>query len=431
MTDNDLSINGTDDFEGVCKDDITKTVEKKLSTPNFVILKYTLEPLIQRIGLLGDHSLLRVTLLDTEGEEQGLSFFLKFFPKFAAPAKFAEGIGAFKKEIFVYEVFDVFKESGITLISNVTPKCYIAQYNKYLILDDLISEGYKALDKHKTLNYKDVLIVLQSLAKLHASSIIYEEQRSAELGEHYRLNDDFEKQLEESFFNDREDFINAKGIEASIKCVVREIDIFDFSDKLVSGKSFSKVAKELCYEIYRLVKPSKSFRNVLCHGDLWATNFLLKYDLKHQRATECKFVDFQCGRYVPPAQDVLSFLYLNTSRDFRKENMYQVIGMYYSYLERHLKMAGFNINNIIPFSNFMDSCEEQKLFAIVQTAIYFPLILISNDEVEAYFSDRELNEKALFEDRSYLVLAHKDKDESYAERLKESIQDLKDYCEYV
>lgn len=431
MTENQPPINGTDEFEEVCKDDVTKTIEKKLSTPNFVILRYSLEPLIQRIGLLGDHSLLHVFLLDTEGKEQGLSLFLKFFPKFAAPAKFAEGIGAFKKEIFVYELFDMFKETGITLISSVTPNCYITQYNKYLILDDLISEGYEVLDKHKTLDYEGVLVVLQSLAKFHASSIIYEEKRSAELGEDYRLIDQFEDQLEESFFNDREDFINARGIEASIKCVVREIEIFNFTDKLVSGKSFSKIAKELCHEIYRLVKPSKSFRNVLCHGDLWATNFLFKYDEKGQALTGCKFVDFQCGRYVPPAQDVLSFLYLNTSRDFRKENMYKVIGMYYSYLERHLKMAGFNVNNIIPFSNFMDSCEEQKLFAIVQTAIYFPLILISNDEVEAYFSDRELNEKALFEDRSYLVLAHKDKDESYANRLTESIQDLRDYCEYV
>ncbi|XP_023310394.1 uncharacterized protein LOC108912051 [Anoplophora glabripennis] len=431
MTDNDHPTNEAEEFEEICKDDITKTVENKLSTSNLVILRYTLEPLIQRIGLLGDHSLLHVSLLDAEGEERNISFFLKFFPKFAAPASFAEGIGAFKKEMFVYELFDIFKTSDISLISSVTPTCYIAQYNKYLILDNLISEGYKTLDKHKTLDYESVLVVLQSLAKLHASSIIYEEKRSAELGEHYRLIDNFEQQLEESFFNDREDFVNAKGVEASIKCVVNEIDIFDFSDKLVSGKSFSKVAKDLCYEIYRLVKPSKKFRNTLCHGDLWATNFLLKYDSKDQSISGCKFVDFQCGRYVPPAQDVLSFLYLNTNRDFRKDNMYKVIGMYYSYLERHLKMAGFNINNIIPFSNFMESCEEQKLFAIVQTAIYFPLILISNDEVEAYFSDRELNEKALFEDRSHLVLAHKDKDESYTKRLKESIQDLRDYCEYI
>ncbi|KAJ8920861.1 hypothetical protein NQ315_015653 [Exocentrus adspersus] len=425
------SANGAENLEEVCKDDVCTTLHRKLGTANFVVLRYTLEPLIQRIGLLGDHSLLHVSFLDQTGEERTLTFFLKYFPKFAACANFAEGIGAFKKEMFVYDLFDTFKKNGIHLIPSVTARCHIARYNKYLILDDLVSEGFNTLDKQKILDYDSVLIVLESLAKLHASSLIFEEKRSVESGERYRLIDEYEDQLEETFFNDREGFINAKGVEASIKCVVSEIDIFNFPDKLASGKSFSEVARQVCYKIYKLVKPSKRFRNVLCHGDLWATNFLLKYSVLGQPVTGCKFVDFQCGRYVPPAQDVLSLLHLTTDREFRKEHMYQVIGMYYSYLEKHLTVAGLHLHNMIPFSSFMDSCEEQKLFAIIQTAIYFPLILIGNDEVEAYFSDRELNEKALFEDRSYLVLAHKDKDEAYAKRLKESIQDLRDYCEHV
>ncbi|KAJ8965954.1 hypothetical protein NQ317_009596 [Molorchus minor] len=363
----DLSVNADGDFEEITKDDISKALAKKLGTTNFVVLSYTLKPLSERIGLLGDHSVLYVNMLDEEGDERKTSFFVKYFPKLEAPAKFADGIGAFKKG-----------DPNYTLLVLSTKR--------------KSRQNWESITDYRTIT---------------------------------------EKNFEESFFNDREDFVNIKGVEASIKCVIKEIDIFDFSHKLLSGKSFPVVAKDACNRIYELVKPSKKYRNVLCHGDLWATNFLLKYRIKDEPMVGCKFIDFQCGRYVPPSQDVLSVLYLTTSREFRKTYMYQVVGMYYSYLEKHLTVAGYNVNNIIPFDQFLESCEQQKLFAIVQTAIYFPLILISNDAVETLLSDVELNEKALFEDRSYLVLAHMNKDESYIKRLRESIQDLKEYCDYL
>ncbi|KAJ8970863.1 hypothetical protein NQ314_000987 [Rhamnusium bicolor] len=176
MIEHEDSLNENDISEEILREDIAQAVGKKLGTTNFVILNYTLEPITQRLGLLGDHSILYTSLLNPDGEEKQLSFFVKYFPKLEAPAKFAEGIGAFKREMFIYELFEVFTKSGINMISTVTPRCYVAQYNKYLILDNLISEGFDTFDKHKTLDYNCVLIVLQSLARLHASSIIYEEK---------------------------------------------------------------------------------------------------------------------------------------------------------------------------------------------------------------------------------------------------------------
>lgn len=415
----------TSDHMGVYKQDLDDALTKKLGTKNFLILDYKVEPFANRIGLLGDHAYLTVIFLNTEGEKETTTIFLKFFPKMEAQAKLAEGIGAFKKEMFIYELLDKFKASGIDLASKVVPTCYFAKYNKYLFLEDLCYDGYIIPDKHTFLDYDTICGILQSLAKFHASTILYEEKEGIKLLDHHE--DDFE----ESFFNDKEDFINKRGVDASIKGILKTIEIFGFPHQLRSGKLFRDVAEEVCYKIYDLVKPSKKFRNVLCHGDLWATNFLLKYDEQTKKLLSCKFVDFQCGRYVPPAQDVLSVLYLTTSREFRQEHLYELLGMYYSCLERHLKMASIDSGTILPFERFLESCEEQKVFAIIQTAIFFPLVLIEVGSIEEYFSNIDLNEKALFEDRSYLVLAHKDKDEMYCNRIKESIQDLMDYCEYL
>ncbi|KAG5885372.1 hypothetical protein JTB14_023760 [Gonioctena quinquepunctata] len=418
------SSNPDNNIDDISREDISKAVGKKLNTEHFVILRYKSQPLPEKVGLLGDHSTTDVTILNAEGSEETISFFLKYYPKDEAPAVFADGLGAFKKEIFVYGLLEEYVAQGVELASSIAPSCYLAEYNKLLVLDNLVDGGFETLDKHNTLDYDTILVVLQSLAKFHASSLIYE----IKLG--HNLLEEYGDDLEESFFNDREGFINEKGIEASIKCIEKEIEIFDFPSELLSGKNFPEVARIVCSKIYDLVKPSNEYRNVLTHGDLWVTNFLIKYTSRGRIPTECRFVDFQYGRYTPPSQDVLSLIYLTTNREFREKYMYQVIGMYYNYLERHLKAADLDLNKIIPFPEFMESCEKQKLFAIVQTAIYFPLILIRNNAIHEYFSDKSLNEKALFEDRSYLVLAHKDKDEMYEQRLIESIQDLKDFCEH-
>lgn len=414
-----------DHHEGVYKQDLDDALTKKLGTKNFLILEFKVDHLPDMTGLLGDHAYLTVTFLNTEGDKETLTFFIKFFPKLEAQKVFAEGIGAFKKEMFVYELLEKFKSSAINLAEAVTPTCYFSKYNKYLFLDNLTEEGYVMPDKHNFLNFDTISGILQSLARFHASSILYEVKTGTNLLDHHE--DDFE----ESFFNDKEDFINSKGVNASIKGILTTIDIFEFPQLLKSGKAFKDVAKEVCYKIYNLVKPSKKYKNVLCHGDLWATNFLLKYEEHSNKFSACKFVDFQCARYVPPSQDVLSLLYLTTSRDFRKEHLYELLGMYYSCLERHLKMSGANSEEILPFEQFLESCDEQKIFAIVQTAIFFPLVLIEVGSIEEYFSNIDLNQKALFEDRSYLVLAHKDKDENYCNRIKESIVDLMEYCEYL
>uniref|UniRef100_A0A6P7FW32 Uncharacterized protein LOC114331702 n=1 Tax=Diabrotica virgifera virgifera TaxID=50390 RepID=A0A6P7FW32_DIAVI len=214
-----------------------------------------------------------------------------------------------------------------------------------------------------------------------------------------------------------------------IKCIADEIKLFNVPNKLAPGKVFTKVADTVCRNIYQAVKPSKTVRNSLTHGDIWTNNILIKYDKKSNKPIGCKLVDFQVGKYAPPAQTVLAFLYLNTRRDFRKKYLYELVGMYYSFLEKDLKKSDIKIDSILPFTEFLQSCDEQKLFGVLISAFYFPLVLINADEIETYFSNAELNRKALFENRIHLVLAHKGKDTAYDERLRESIEDLKELCE--
>lgn len=416
-------------------EEVVLVIKNKTENPNFELSNYTFESLEQKIGLLCEHCILRATIriLEEHAEKdvvkkEEFSFFVKLFPRYRRPAEFVEGLRAFEKEVFMYNLFDKYKNYGLNLIDFCTATCYLSEYNRCLIFDNLFLQGFQSLDKYKTLDYNSLLTVIKALAKLHACSIIYEEKKRKELGKEYRLIHDHERDFEETFYSKREGFINTKGINASIKCVVEMIDLFNHREKLISGQNFKLLANELCYKVYDLVRPSSIYRNVASHGDLWSTNILVKYN-DYGEAMECKFVDFQCGRYVPPTHDLMSVIHLTTSRRLRKRHMYEFTGIYYATLEKLVKLQGYTLKNILPFVDFMKSCEEQKLFAIIQAATYLPLILMKEDALIEHFT--RTDEDALLEDRTSLIAKNIAKDDCYKNRLEEAIKDLRDYCEYM
>nr|CAI5841538.1 unnamed protein product [Callosobruchus analis] len=408
--------------EQISDGDIDIILQRYTGGSEYVVLRKILKP-IKTPGMMGSHRCLELTFLDSKGVESTQSFFVKFLPSIGWQAEFAKGLGAFTKEVFVYELLQRYQKEGVSILRNVVPEFYLGKDNEYLVLENLSIGGYKTLDKHAVLDYDTVLTVLNALANFHASTIVFEEKQGESILKNYSTD------LKETFFGDGDLFANKRGIDASIAGVIREIDIFQFSTKLNSGKDFKEVAKNVCYEIRNLVKPSMQYRNVLTHGDIWSSNILMKAD-GYERNFKCKFVDFQYSRYTPPSQDVLAFLFLTTSRSFRAKHLYEVLGVYYSYLEKYLKVSGVDPNKVLPFSEFMDSCEEQKAFAIIVTAIYFQIIMLKEGVFEEY-CNREDNEILFLRDRGLIVEDYVEKDEKYKYRLRDSIQDLKDYCELL
>lgn len=62
-----------------------------------------------------------------------------------------------------------------------------------------------------------------------------------------------------------------------------------------------------------MVRPKNAFA-VICHGDLWLSNILFKYDNVQTdqmeiRPFEVKFIDFQSARFASLATDLVLFLF--------------------------------------------------------------------------------------------------------------------------
>ncbi|XP_063922798.1 uncharacterized protein LOC135137143 [Zophobas morio] len=405
----------------ITRDEVSKVIANKLKSDEFDLVDYSLRMLGEWVGLCGDHAILETTI--KQDEETQYTFFVKLYPRVPLVIEFIEGTGSFKKEIFVYRLFDLYEKEEVKILAECVPKCYLSIDEKFLVMENLIEQGYTSVNKYDLFDYDTLKVVLEALSKLHASTLIYEERTSR------RLIDVYEAELEETYYNERPDFPLKEEIEAAITGILNSTQLFNLPDKLLSGKNFRTVLEEVCRRVHSLARPSKSFRNVVCHGDIWATNLVIKRD-HNGTPVRSKLVDFQCGRYVPPAQDVMSVIHLTTAREFRKRYMYNLIGIYYTCLEKHVTLAGYDMKKIIPFEEFLASCEEQKVFAMVQTGCYFPLILLESQEIQDFFGDKEKNKDALYVDRSILVKAHLD-DEKYSNRMRDCLLDLKEYCDYL
>lgn len=407
-------------------EDISTIMKNKLNHANFEVIDHETRIIDNNVGLLGNHVSLTIkAIVNGSNITEEFKFFAKFFPKHDGPSQFAKETGVFAKEIFAYKIFNEIINSGVYLLRECITNCYYTKDDHVIVLDDLTVDNY-VMENKIIVNKEVVELLIRNLAKLHASSLIYEENETRLINEPYRIIDDNEINLEESMYNDKEGFINISGVEASIKGLLTEIDYFEQPKLLQSGNDFKEIVKELCYKIYDFVRPSTKYRNVLTHGDLWSNNFMIKY--VSNKPEQCKFIDFQFMRYVPPAQDLLNLIYLTTTRDFRAKYMYELIGYYYATLEKYGKLFGYDMNKIIPFTEFMNSCEEQKLCSLIISSTYFQLILVDGGFLQEFFSDETLYRKTFMEDRSLLVMNYIKNNDNYKERLKESIQDLRDYC---
>jgi hypothetical protein len=87
---------------------------------------------------------------------------------------------------------------------------------------------------------------------------------------------------------------------------------------------------------------SSAFTTVI-HGDLWVNNFMIR----DGTPDKIKFLDFGNVCVAHPAYDIVYFLYMNTDREFRKENLESILREYFevfqSYLGACSEDVGFDI----------------------------------------------------------------------------------------
>lgn len=264
------------------------------------------------------------------------------------------------------------------------------------------------------LGHRKCVGALNALARLHASSIIFEEARSTE-DKPYRLNEHFPDELIEATFSFQEGHVRNKWCKTSTSCLEQLSKYFTDNEE-VGAKIKRFVFSENGLRKY--LKPSKTYRNTVCHDDLWCNNMMFN------EKDECMLLDFQLSRYTPPVFDVLLLLHLGTTADYLNKNKEFLLNLYYSFLTSELSRYHLNVEGIISKDDFLASAEEYTLPALVEAGLYGTNVYLPESVSSRVVSSPENFIEFAMIDRPFYVLKEFECNKKYRERFSTVLEPL-------
>lgn len=355
-----------------------------------------------KLGFLSSHQRLSVEAKTKAGVTEMLTFFVKVVPyDMPDQAEYVIDKCVFLKEmIFLRDIVPELKKSYNA--EQWSPRCYLVK-EQLFIFEDLGAKGYTMRDKH-SFNKELVVSALNSIARIHASSLLAEARLGVSFKELYP--DAF---VENSFAMTGK---TRQWFDAGINAIVA------VAEQL--GLDASRLPKA-CEEVFAGLEMSPTKRNVISHGDLWGNNMMFSNEVP----PKCLLVDFQLLRYAPLVHDVAQLLYLCTDRSFRQSSEETMLKHYYSVLCETLKSAGTSIE-IPPWSEIVEGYEEQRLAGAVAAATFFQTVLMDEDFGAEIMSNPETYNEYVFENRTETVLSLMKKDPRYRKRITESVVDMVD-----
>ncbi|CAH1112275.1 unnamed protein product [Psylliodes chrysocephalus] len=399
-------------------EDTYEIIKKKFYKQDFEYINFELIPITAKIGFLGVYANLKIyTRLN--GQKTTSNFFIKFLPK-EGDENQTIAVNSFIKEKLFYTKFIDLLDKIESDDWNFLPKCYLVS-EKFMVLEDLSIQGYFSVKIFTNFDHRYCSLTVKRLAKMHAGSILLEEKLSEKIGTEIRIDEYFPEMISETLI-----LKNSFNI-VSMEHILEYLKKFPHIVKDITMEEFQSRARKNLNQIFDKVKTSEKFRNVVTHGDIWCNNIFYKCDQNH-RPTECLLLDFQIIRYVPPAMDVLLFLYTNINKTSRNELTKTLLDEYYTELKLILKKHNIIIEKIIPLVDFLKSMEDLKICAIYLSTLYHYLHalrdfsyyeLLNPKEVERFWSEKDFRIKIF--DRSWDTIKKN-------QWVEDNVIELYEYC---
>lgn len=165
------------------------------------------------------------------------------------------------------------------------------------------------------------------------------------------------------------------------------------------------------------------YKNVFIHGDLWTNNLLFRKD-KNGKVNHAIIIDFQLARYAPPAHDLLMFLHLVQNKSFLDLHQQELFRYYYEAFAQELQKNSIDVEAILPWKIFSESCDFYQDLGLICKLFYFQLILIPEELLGKFMNTPESFMRNMMVDRSELALACFAKSESYKARVTEALNEV-------
>ncbi|KAM7353571.1 uncharacterized protein ACRADG_005577 [Cochliomyia hominivorax] len=389
-----------------CQEIVNKYNEE--TNNNFLVRSHTIASATEAKGFLGEYFHLTIECFNSfDGNENELdaeaAISLRFFIKNLPPVdEEHEKVSIFRKESALYG--SLLPELQKYSSESWCPKVYLC-YKNLLVLEDLDNLGFHSLASKDNLDENEMLPILNGLAAMHASSLLYEVETN--------------KCIEELYYENLKEITVHPDIPWFTTGLKAILEVAKHHSKYQAEVSQKFIAKELplhLKNVYFMVNPSPKYRNVLCHRDTWGGNIFLDHNNLEKSAI---FVDFQTCRYSPPAIDVIFTLFMNLTKQEREENQEKYLKYYYEQLNQHVTdhlQGGRDLEEVIfTEEEFFESVEEFQLFGLLYRALAATILKVPKEIVTDYYKNEERSEK---------LLEYMEENKEFRTLMEESIEDI-------
>ncbi|KAJ3658258.1 hypothetical protein Zmor_010010 [Zophobas morio] len=240
--------------------------------------------------------------------------------------------------------------------------------NDFLALSDLTVEGYQRIPRGKALNQPHTSAFLKLLAKFHALSLAFKDQRP----------EDFENiatTLRENYYHEN----YRSWFEPHLKNLfATAIDAVDKQLPQRYSKTFENFLKT---DVYSGICEGCRVRgplSVVTHGDVWAPNFLVKYD--GENIEKIVIIDFQLSRYTTLSADLTFFLFTCADVDFLEEKWDDLVELYYESLVQNLQELGSG--GLVSLGDLHDDLKRSMVFGVGVAIENIIMSLLGEEDVE-------------------------------------------------
>eukprot|EP00095_Tigriopus_kingsejongensis_P002246 maker-scaffold133_size323035-snap-gene-2.28 protein:Tk02246 transcript:maker-scaffold133_size323035-snap-gene-2.28-mRNA-1 annotation:"GJ18730" len=170
----------------------------------------------------------------------------------------------------------------------------------------------------------------------------------------------------------------------------------------------------------QLFEPSQYPFTTLCHGDAWFNNMLFKYE--GSEAIQVCLLDLAIIRWVSPATDLVYFMFLSTTPEFRKQHTQEMLEFYQGKLSEYLKHLGEN-GSLYSIDQVTTDYEKCKFIGGLMALMILPYVLadtknaIGADEVKGDFT-KEDDMKKIMEEVGSRIKGILESEPHIADRIK-------------
>lgn len=428
------------------------------------IIAYDIKRLSETpLGFLGEHNTLRITYQLKSNVNAELSVFTKTLPQFS---DYVKNFNGFNKEICLYQ-FLLPRLQDVTIGSKKwAPNCYLTRSDNLLVMENLNEEDFQMAPKTNggRFDYDHLVVALKTLARFHASTIIFEERTHRKIPQHYPGY--LKENAYPSVTPEEEDgsirVIGFKNACAALVALAKLIPKYRDADENVKQRIEIELPVVL-RQIFVLCQPSKVYRNVVNHGDLWSNNILFRYDEKlepsrrrlserliveceihddsinrqtsngtsnknsNNRPIDARLVDFQLARYAPPILDVVSLISITTNTHFREKYMEKLLEHYYECLIEEIQRHDIDIDDVLNKRELIESYNSYRLAGLIESCLFSHLTLLPESMTLALVSSsKSFDEFIQSSGRSQICVEAFNQDENYRLRMSDMLMEIVD-----